>query len=222
MLAHMDGYGIDRSMLIPFPVVEDYRATHDEIAEALRLHPDRFAAALCLNPFVPEADYRAEVDRCAAMGFRALKIQPQYQPVNPLSDRSKHVLRAAAENRMAVIVHTGAGAPLALPSVWIPAARRFPDTPFILGHAGGGLYVLEAIVAAMECPNVYIEMSSLMPHHVREVLHHIPATRLMIGSDLPESIPAEFGKILTLEIPAAQKEAILWKTAAGVFDGESA
>lgn len=218
MLGHMDSYGIDRSMLIPFPVVSDYRATHDEIAAAISSHPERFAGAACLDPFVPEDEYRREVDRCArSLGFRALKIQPQYQAVNPLSRRFDYVFAAAAENSLTLIVHTGAGAPFALPSLWIPVARRFPQLPVVLGHAGGGLYVLEAIVAALECPNIYVELSSLMPHHVREVLNHVPARRLMAGSDLPESIGVEFGKILGLEIAEEDKRAILWETAERLF-----
>ncbi len=54
MLRTMDAAGIDRSLLIPFPVVEDYRREHDEIGDAVRAHPDRFAGSACLNPFVPE------------------------------------------------------------------------------------------------------------------------------------------------------------------------
>ena len=50
MLHAMDQHGVDRSMLIPFPVVEDYRAAHDEIARAVRGHPDRFAGAAWYPP----------------------------------------------------------------------------------------------------------------------------------------------------------------------------
>ena len=217
MLGHMDRFGIDRALLIPFPVVDDYRAAHDGIARAIDAHPARFAGAACLNPFVSEQEYAAEVKRCAALGFRALKIQPQYQAVNPLSPRSAYVLDAAASNGLALVCHTGTGVPFALPSLWIPAARRYPELPIVLAHAGGGIYVLEAVVAAMECANVYIELSSLMPHHVAEVLRYVDPSRLLIGSDLPESIEAEFGKILSMEIGEDARHAILWQTAAKLF-----
>jgi predicted TIM-barrel fold metal-dependent hydrolase len=77
-------------------------------------------------------------------------------------------------------------------------------------------------VAAAVCPNIYIELSSLMPHHISEVLAHIPSDRLMIGSDVLESAETEISKVLTLEIPPAEKENILWRTARRVFDGDSA
>jgi hypothetical protein len=221
LLAAMDAHGIDRSMVIPFPVVEDYRTAHDEIAAAVRANPDRFAGAACIYPFIPEQDFRDEVRRCAEeLGFRALKLQPQYQALNPISSNSDFLFEAALQHRLPLICHTGAGAPFALPSLFIMPARKFPDLPIILGHAGGGIYAAEAIVAATVCPNIYVELSSLMPHHIREVLLHVPTSRLMAGSDVLESIGPEISKILTLDIPAEARRDILWNTPRRVFDGE--
>jgi len=218
LLRSMDRIGIDRSLLIPFPVVEDDRVAHDGIAAAVRAHPDRFSGAACIYPFISEADFRAEVRRCAEyLGFRALKLQPQYQALNPVNGRGDFLFAVALEHKLTVVVHTGTGAPFALPSLYILPARKFPDLPIVLGHAGGGLYVLEAIVAAAVCPNIYVELSSLMPHHVLEVLTHVPAGRLMIGSDLPESAEAEMGKILGLDLPADVRRQILWDTAYALF-----
>jgi predicted TIM-barrel fold metal-dependent hydrolase len=219
LLRHMDGFGIDRSVLIPFPVVEDYRAAHDEIGAAVRHWPDRFAGCACLYPFLPPAQFQDELSRCSEeLGFRALKLQPQYHGLNPLSRHSDFFFEAALKRRMALVVHTGAGAPFALPSLYIAPARKFPDLKIVVGHAGGGVYAGEAIVAAMVCSNIYIELSSLMPHHIAEVLSNVPTNRLMIGSDLPESISTEIGKILSLHVDERSKEDILWNTAARFFD----
>lgn len=218
MLASMDSHGIDRSVAIPFPVVEDYRAAHDEIAQALRAHPDRLTGAACLYPFIAEQEFRDEVRRCAEeLGFRALKFQPQYQALNPISPRSDFLFETALRHRLPLICHTGAGAPYALPSLLIMPARKFPELPIIIGHAGGSVYYGEAIVAATVCPNIYIELSSLMPHHIAEVLAHVPANRLMIGSDLPDSVETEISKILAMDIPAEARQDILWNTAHRLF-----
>jgi predicted TIM-barrel fold metal-dependent hydrolase len=220
MLRHMDRHGIDRSMLIPFPVVDDQRATHDLIAAAVRAYPDRFAGAACLYPFMPEQEFRDEIRRAVEeLGFRALKLQPQYQALNPLSPRSDFLFEAALRHKIPVIVHTGAGAPFALPSLYIMPARKFPDLTIVLGHAGGGLYAAEAVVAASVCPNIYVELSSLMPHHMREVLAYVPPTRLMIGTDVPESSEAELVKVLVYDMPGDSRRNILWRTARKVFDG---
>ncbi len=216
MLRHMDAHGIDRSVLIPFPVVEDERAAHDEIAAAVAAHPDRFSGCACLQPWT--AHFQGELKRCAEeLGFGALKLQPQYHGLNPISRRSDFFFEAAVRYKLVVVVHTGAGAPFALPSLYIATARRYPELPIILGHAGGGLYAAEAIVAATVCPNIYIELSSLMPHHVHEVLNHIASDRLMIGSDLPESADIEIGKVLTLDVESQVKQDILWNTGSRLF-----
>lgn len=57
MLRNMDAAGIDSSLLIPFPVVKDYRKEHDAIADALQSHPNRFVGVACLNPFIPEQEF---------------------------------------------------------------------------------------------------------------------------------------------------------------------
>lgn len=218
MLRDMDAAGIDRTLLIPFPVVEDFRREHDEIGDALRSHADRFVGAACLNPFIPQDEFRTEVRRCREeYGFRALKFQPQYQGLNPLSERSAFLFETALENDLVLVCHTGTGAPFALPSLFIHVARRYPKLTIVIGHAGGGIYALESIVAAEVCPNVYIELSTLTPHAVLEVLQHISSDRLMAGSDLPESLETEIGKIEGLPISDADKRRILWQTPIAVF-----
>jgi len=219
LLRSMDRAGVDRSLLLPFPVVDDYRAGHDRIAAAVKAHPDRFAGAACLYPFLPEQEFREELKRCAEeLGMRALKLQPQYQPLNPVSGRHDFLFAAALDHRLPVIVHTGSGAPFALPSLYIVPARKFPDLPIILGHAGGSVYYLETIVAASLCPNIFIELSSLMPHHILEILRHVPPERLMVGSDLPESVETEMHKVVLMDLAREVKEAILWETGRGLFD----
>ena len=56
-----------------------------------------------------------------------------------------------------------------------------------------------------------------MPHHIQEVLAHLPPERLMIGSDLPESAEVEIGKIQTLALPEQARRQILWETAYRLF-----
>jgi predicted TIM-barrel fold metal-dependent hydrolase len=163
--------------------------------------------------------FQGEVRRCSEeLGFTAIKLQPKYQPLNPVSPRSDFFFETAVKHNLTLVAHTGDGLPLSAPSLFIAPARRFPDLRIVLGHAGGSIFFLEAIVAAQVCPNVYIELSSLMPHHITDVVEYIASDRLLIGSDLPESIPAEIGKIVNhRDLTDAQKQDILWNTASGLF-----
>jgi predicted TIM-barrel fold metal-dependent hydrolase len=223
MLRDMDRNGVDRCLVIPYPVVDDYRAQHDLIGRAVRDYPERFTGAACLNPFVGEQLFRDEVRRCRdEFGFTALKLQPQYQGLNPFSPTSDFFFETALENNMAVVIHTGAGLPFSSPALCMMPARRFPALRIVLAHSGGGIFVQEAIVAALFCPNIYLEMSTLMPNHVGEILNYLPASRLMIGSDLPECQETEIGKILTLAISDEDRRNILELTALRVFGSEPA
>ena len=219
IIAAMDNFGIDYSVAIPFPVVDDYRQQHDEIGAAIRHYPGRLVGAACLNPFIAQPDFHDEVRRCREeLGFRALKFQPQYQPLNPLLESSAFLFETALENQMTLIVHTGSGIPFSLPSMYLLAAKRYPDLNFVMAHCGGGgLFFGEAIVAASLFPNVYLELSSLMPNQVLEVLHHVPSNRLMAGSDLPENLSIELTKLLELPISDADKRNILSGTASRLF-----
>lgn len=218
LLRNMDRHGIDRSLAIPFPVVDDYRSQHDLIGQAVREHADRLLGAACLFPLIDQAVFRDEVQRCREYyGFTALKLQPQYHGLNPLSASSDFFFEAAMENHMAVVCHTGSGLPLSSPALLMMPARKFPELKIVAAHAGGGIFVHEAILAALFCPNILLELSSLMPHHVLEVLSYVSSDRLMIGSDLPESVETEIGKILTLDIPDADKRNILDATGCRVF-----
>ena len=220
LLRDMDRHGVDRSVVIPWPVVDDYRAAHDEIGRAVKAHPDRLIGAASLYPYIPEQEFRTEVKRCAEMyGMRALKLQPQYQPLNPLWETSTFFFEAALENHLTVICHTGSGIPYALPSLMMEPARRYPELKIVLAHCGGaGFLVGEAIVAARFCPNIYLELSTLMPNHVLEVLHHVSSDRLMIGSDLPENVEVEIGKILGLDTAEENRRNILSETAIHAFE----
>lgn len=219
IVADMDEFGVDYSVAIPFPVVDDFRQQHDEIGAAIRQYPGRLAGAACLNPFIPPQDFRDEVRRCREQhGFRALKFQPQYQAMNPLLASSSFLFETAIENQMTLIVHTGSGIPFSLPSMYLLAAQRYPELNFVMAHCGGGgLFFGEAIVAATLFPNIYLELSSLMPNQVLEVLERIPSHRLMAGSDLPENLRTEFTKLLELKITTAEKQNILSATALRLF-----
>jgi hypothetical protein len=218
LLEAMERNGVDCSMVIPFPLVEDQRAAHDEIGAAVLRNPERLMGAVCLDPYLARDRFRGEVKRCVELyGFRAMKLQPQFQPLNVLAPVSGLFFETAEEFGLPVICHTGAGIPLALPSHFMMPARRFPGVTIVLAHCGGPMFAGEAMVAASFCPNIVLELSSLLPHHILEILREVPADRLMVGSDLPENLPVEIGKVIGLPQPETVRRQILSATGERVF-----
>jgi hypothetical protein len=218
MLRHMERAGVDRCVLIPWPIVACEGAAHDEIAEAVRRHPDRFVGAACLHPFQERTKFLDELRRAAEeLGLRALKLQPQFQPLNPMNPRHDWYWEAALRYQLPVIVHTGNGAPLALPSLYIAAAKRFPELTFVIAHSGGTVYYPEAILAAQLCPNVLLDLSTLPGHNAADILRQVDSSRVMMGSDLPESTAAEIEKLFHLGLSEAQLKNVLHGTAERVF-----
>ena len=76
----------------------------------------------------------------------------------------------------------------------------------------------ETVVAASMLENIYIEVSTLAANHVADILKHVPASRLMLGSDLPECTATEMEKPFALGLNAEDLEAICWGTGRRVFD----
>ncbi|MFN8942877.1 MAG: amidohydrolase family protein [Acidobacteriota bacterium] len=195
------------------PVVGDERREHDVIVAAVRAWPDRFTGAMSPHLYQPDDCFRDEVRRCVeTRGLRALKIQPQFSGLNPMGKRAEWVFGIANDYRLPVVFHTGSGATFALPSLLIPVARQYPEPPVSVAHRGGPTCYLEAIVPARLCPNLLLDVSSLMPHQVLEVLRHVPAERVMARSDPPESAEVELGEIVSLPVSDGVKRAVLWDT----------
>lgn len=219
LLAVMDGAGVDRAVVIPYPVVADYRAEHDLIGAAVQSFPDRFCGALGFPAFLEKETMRQEVRRCVDNWRpRALKLQPQYQPVNPLSRWADDWFSLAEEFDLTLIVHTGMGVPFALPSLWMMPARKYPRVRVVLGHAGGPLLHGEAIVAASFLDNVFVEVSTLAANHAADVVRQVPKGRVMLGSDLPECAETEMEKGFSLGLAGGTLEELCWRTGRRVFD----
>jgi uncharacterized protein len=218
LLTAMDAYKVDISLVMPHAIMDDSIAAHNAVAGLCQQHPERFRGMVNLSPLWDEADYRQEVTRCVRdLGFVALKLNPMQHLTSPLMENSNKVFDAAADLGVPVIVHTGLGAPWALPSLSIPQARRHPDLPIILAHAGFAVYTSEAYVTAVECDNIYLEPSWCTIFELKWLINELGADRILFGSDLPENLPVELVKYQSLNLTPEELTACLGGTAARLF-----
>lgn len=220
LLATMSANGVDLALVMPQPFQGlEVIAVHDRIVRLTEAQPGVIYGMANVSPRLPEADYRREVTRCIRdLGFKAIKIDPSVYAIAPNHPVAEIVFATARELGVPVIIHTGLGAPFALPALAIPPALKYPDLTIVLAHAGFGIYYPEALVAAQLCPNIILEHSWSPSFQVESMAQSIGADRVMFGSDHLTNVASELAKLHAIKLDDAQLSAILGGTARRVFN----
>ena len=159
LLKTMDENGVNIALVQPFPGCENPQKVHDQIADIGAKYPGRFYGIASINPHWGDECFN-ELNRCVNdLGFVGTKLHTIGHAVLPTSKDGMKLAEATAELNVPLLVHTGSGVPLALPSFCLPMARKFPNLKIILCHAGYAIYAAEAIIMAKEAANIYLEPS---------------------------------------------------------------
>ncbi|MBI3972271.1 MAG: amidohydrolase [Chloroflexi bacterium] len=218
VLEAMEANGVTTTLVMPQSLQPDERASHDRIARFVEANPGRIFGMASISPLWDEATYFAEARRCVReLGFKALKLHPGSYNTAPTQPRAEKCFRAAVELSVPLIVHTGLGAPAALPSLIIPRARQFPDLPIVLAHAGFVAYADEAVVAAQVCPNIYLEPSWCQYYQAKKMVAAIGSERMLMGSDHPPNLAVELAKWRATGISEDDLANVLGRTARRLF-----
>lgn len=218
IITAMDRYGIEVSLVMPQPTLEDVPTVHRAIAGMCRDYPGRIYGMVSLDPWMEEEAYLEQVRVCVEeYGFVALKLHPAGHNISPLSPRCDKLYEAARHYRLPVLVHTGLGTPNSLPSLLIEPAGRYPDVTFVLAHAGFAIYTDEAIVAAKTRDNIVLEPSWCPSYSVRKMVDQIGADRLIMGSDHISNLPVELAKYGAIGLSDEQLERIYERNPRRIF-----
>lgn len=218
LLDTMVANGIDASVVMP-AAGSDPIPTHNAIADLCARNPQTIFGMASMTPLIGRQMYEREARRCVReLGFKAIKLHPQAHAVSPVLPVSDVVFETASTLGIPVMVHTGSGAPFALPSLLIRRARQFPDLKIILAHAGFAIYSEEALIAAEICDNIYLEPTWCIAGDIRRMIKILGAHRVMFGGDLPTNVPVELTKYRTLDLTDDERTWCLSRTAVEVFD----
>jgi uncharacterized protein len=220
LLATMHDHGIDVALVMPQPFQGlEPVAIHDRIARLAEAQPETIYGMANLSPRLPETDYRREITRCIRdLGFKAIKLDPSIHAMPPNHPAAEIVFATAQEFGVPVIIHTGLGAPFALPALAIPPALKYPDLTIVLAHAGYGVYYAEALVTAQVCPNIVLDHSWSPSFQVASMVQSLGAERVMFGSDHLTNVAPELAKLHAIGLDETQLTAILGGTARRVFN----
>lgn len=221
IISAMQKYSIDKAIIqgmVGTIHIDDIREDHDRIYRFTKKYEGRIYGLASVNPHIREKNYKDEIKRCVEkLDFRGVKLHAFAHACNPMSKDGLMVFETAAELNIPVMVHTGPGIPFALPAMVIPRAKQFPKTPVILAHSGLVVTAGEAMIAAGESENIYLETSWTAPHHIEHFVEEFGADRVMFASDELANIPVELAKYESLSLTVEEKELCLAGTAKKVF-----
>lgn len=237
LVAEMDAQRIARATLITSVSPEVIGLTdrvNPWIARYVEGHRDRLVAVGGIHPRhsrdVP-GDVRRLFERYR-MG--AIKLHPPHMEMPANAYRSDcpslaDVYRVAGEAGRPVLIHTGTSVfpgarnVYADPMACDDVAVDFPETRIILCHAGRPLWYDTAFFLVRRHPNVWMDVSSIPPKKLLEVLPRISevADRVLWGTDWPSkgvvSMRRNVEDFLALPLPEAVQRKILFDNAAALF-----
>jgi predicted TIM-barrel fold metal-dependent hydrolase len=177
------------------------REVNDETAAFVRAHGGKLIGFLSVHPRDPEC--LEEIERGVSdLGLRGVKLGPNYQNFDPLSEGAFRIYRRAQELKLPVLFHQGtsptrfADLDYAHPRHADRLATAFPDLKIVLAHMGHP-WQADCIAVVRKHPNVYADVSALF---YREWSHYscmrlatewsiLP--KLLFASDFPAATPQE-------------------------------
>ena len=179
----------------------------ESVAIAVARHASRFVGSFMFNPAAPDAGPKLE-RALSTLRLRMVALFPAMHRYRLEDEAVGRVFEAASQSGSAVFVHCGVlsvgvrkklglaspfdlrlGDPLAVAAI----AMRFPSVPVVIPHFGAGMF-REALMAADQCPNIYLDTSSSnswLKYHpgltledmFRQALSVVGPDRLLFGTD---------------------------------------
>ena len=183
------------------PACPSIRAVNDQTAAFVASDPRRLIGFASVHPDDPGA--MAELERAAGdLGLKGLKLGPNYQDFDPLSEPALRVYGWAQDHRLPILFHQGTSpirmAPLryAHPLVMDEIAIRFPELTVVMAHLGHP-WQPDTIAVIRKHPNVWADVSAgfYRPWSfytaMRLATEWNVLPKLLLGSDYPIATTAE-------------------------------
>lgn len=187
-------------------------------AELAALNSASLLPAAVLNPDYPGvAD---DLQRCVDLGFRALKLYPNYHSFDIASYESLRLMEQAGERGWPVLLcvrvederhhHPLMKVPSLNLDAAITAARNVPDVNVVLCSGNNGEII--RFLSEVDRPNCYAEISWVKSplNAIEDLVGKVGHERLLFGSHLPFSIAqTALAKVKEAFITDEQKAGIL-------------
>lgn len=183
MIAEMDRHGVDAAITFSFAgITSDPVYGNDIVAQSVGRYPGRLTGFATVNPHY-RSEIRAELERCAGLGIRGIKLIADYQRY-PTEGPALFAAYEFAHEHSWIMLNHNWGAPAFLDRL----AETFSNACFVIGHFS--LHYAE-VVAARE--NVYqCTCAALNMGDIEALVEAVPVEKIIFGSDFTD-LPMAFG-----------------------------
>ncbi len=233
----MDAEGIARAALVNSvapDVIGITDAVNPWIARYVEGHRDRLVPVGGIHPR-HSRDVAGDVKRLFDVyRLGAFKLHPPHMELHANAYRTDcpslaDVYRLAGEAKRPVLIHTGTSVfpgarnVYADPMACDDVAVDFPRTTLVLCHAGRPLWYDTAFFLLRRHPNVLLDVSSIPPKKLLDVLPRISeaADRILWGTDWPSrgvvTMRRNVEAFLSLPLSDSVRRKILFDNAAALF-----
>ena len=170
------------------PTAEQIRRINDDTAWLVASYPREVTGFCYLNPVLGEREVRSEVERCAALGLRGVKLEIAN---NARDACMRPVMEAAEQQGWVVLQHAWSMTKIRQrryhtdPEDAVLLASRFPNVRVIMAHLTG--CGVRGVLAARACDNLWVDTSGAAPEAgiVAYAVEKLGARRVLYGSDAP-------------------------------------
>lgn len=217
LVSSMDSLGIERTVVVAGGLMSperlseqialgggsDVNAANGFVLEASQHSRGRLLPFYFANPHVDSQHYRS-----VGREFVGMKLGPAVHGV-PLCDiRNRRLVAIASELGHPVYLHCLARPGFGVSDL-VSLACFFPQTTFILGHAGIGNCDLYAVSQVRSHENILFETSGGFSAVIAHAIAELGPDRVMFGSEYPlQSVSAELEKLRALDLPAWTMELV--------------
>ncbi len=228
LLESMDRAGITCSVIAPVVTAPKQFESINRFAHEINerygscLH-DGLPRLISLGGIHPDSeDYKAQLDTIKSMGFKGIKLHPDYQGAFFNDIRYKRIISYATELDLMILVHAGVDIGLpepvhCTPKMALEVIKETECKKLILAHFGGFRLwdEVEELLAARE---VYMDMSFIAGYideeqFIRIVRKH-GSHKILFGSDSPWAGQKETSDWLkSIPLTDEEKVNILWNNA---------
>jgi len=185
---------------------------------------DRFIPFAALHPDDP--DRFKEILRVKELGFKGVKLHPNYQEFFPDEPRIIDLVRAIADARLILLLHGGVDWAYeevkASPNRIARLMEAVPSLSLIIAHFGG-FEMWSEVETTLAGSSAFFDISFTLPFIKEEDFLRIARKhgvhRLLFGSDYPWADPGEQRALLDqYDLSEGEKEAILHLNAEKLLD----